>query len=175
MTLDPQVSRREMLQVGATVMLAGDGLVGITENAMVSPESELKALLNLRSAAIGAKDLDRLMSVYSPEIVYFDIVPPLRYAGATALRARFADWFERWESAIGQQTHDVNILASGDVAIAHMLIYASGTLKTGRQVGYWVRVSNGCRRLAQGWALTHEHVSLPVDLASGRAVMDLVP
>ena len=142
---------------------------------MTSTQSEVRALLDSRSDAMRSRDLDRTMSLYSPEIVYFDLVPPLRYAGAAALRARFADWFSRWQSAIGQEISDLDILAEGDVAAAHMLIRTSGTLQGGRQVGYWVRVSNGCRRVNQRWLITHEHVSLPVELPSGRAVMDLVP
>ena len=121
------------------------------------------------------KDIDRLMSLYSPDVVYFDLVPPLRYAGAAALRARFLDWFGRWTGSIGQEIRDLNVLASGDVASAHMLIWASGTLKDGREVGYWVRTTNGCQRSNDRWLITHEHVSLPVDMASGRAAMDLVP
>lgn len=142
---------------------------------MASTESEVRALFEGRSEAMGMKDIDRLMSLYSPDIVYFDLVPPLRYAGTAALRERFLDWFGRWESAIGQGIRDLNVLESGDVAAAHMLIWASGTLKDGREVGYWVRTTNGCQRSNDTWLITHEHVSLPVDMASGRAAMDLVP
>ena len=56
-----------------------------------------------------------------------------------------------------------------------MLIRASGTLKNGREVGYWVRATDCCRRSHHGWLITHEHVSLPVDIANGKAVMNLVP
>lgn len=115
------------------------------------------------------------MALYSPDIVYFDVVPPLRYAGSAALRDRFLHWFEGWTSAIGMETRDLDILASGDVAAAHMLLRASGTRTNGREVGYWVRTSNGCRRSDHGWLITHEHVSLPVEFESGRVVMDLVP
>jgi ketosteroid isomerase-like protein len=142
---------------------------------MASIQSEVKALFDDRSEAMGMKDIDRTMSLYSPDIVYFDLVPPLRYEGSAALRARFSDWFERWESAIGQEVRDLNILANEDIAAAHMLIRASGTLRTGQEVGYWVRVSNCCRRSNNRWLITHEHVSLPVDLKSRSVVMDLVP
>jgi hypothetical protein len=49
------------------------------------------------------------------------------------------------------------------------------TLRDGRKVGYWVRVSNACQRIEGRWLITHEHVSLPVDLQSAAAVMDLAP
>jgi ketosteroid isomerase-like protein len=135
----------------------------------------IKALLDRRGEAAWAKDIDQLMSVFSPDIVYFDIVPPLRYSGADALRERFTDWFGRWQGPIGQELHDVEVLASGDVAAAHMLVRASGTLLDGREVDYWVRVSDFCRRDGDRWRITHEHVSLPVDLATRTVVMDLTP
>jgi ketosteroid isomerase-like protein len=142
---------------------------------MDSTPSEVGALLDSRSEAIRTKDIDRLMSVYSPDVVYFDLVPPLRYAGSAALRERFQQWFGRWKSAIGQEISDVNIAASGDVAVAHMLVRAGGTLMDGREVGYWVRATDCCQRSDGGWLITHEHVSLPVDFESGSAVMDLAP
>lgn len=142
---------------------------------MASVQSEVRALLDSRSDAIWARDIDRLMALYSPDIVYFDLVPPLRYTGSAALRERFLDWFPRWESPIGQELDDVSISASGDVAAAHMLIRASGTLKGGREVGYWVRASNSFQRSPAGWLIRHEHVSLPVDLVTGSVVMELVP
>lgn len=142
---------------------------------MLSTDSEIRALFDSRSDAIRAKDLDRLMSLYSADIVYFDLVPPLQYAGSATLRDRFSHWFERWESAIRQEIRELKIVASGDVAAAHMLIRAHGTLKNGRLVGYWVRASNSCQRSNGRWFITHEHVSLPVEFPSGTAAMDLAP
>jgi ketosteroid isomerase-like protein len=145
------------------------------EDVMASPQSEVKALLDSRSDAVWVKDIDRLLSFYSPDIVYFDVVPGLQYTGSAALRPRFLEWFDAFQGSIGQEIRDLHVAASGDIAVAYMLIRASGTLKTGREVGYWVRVTTCCRRSNDRWLVTHEHVSLPVDFESGNAVMDLVP
>jgi ketosteroid isomerase-like protein len=142
---------------------------------MASTQSEVKALLDNWSGAIRAKDIDRLMPLYSPDVVYFDVVPPLQYTGSDALRRDFLRWFDTWQSSIGVEIHDLKILVSGDVAAAYMLHRTSGTLKDAREVGYWVRATVCCQRSNQKWLITHEHVSLPVDFKSGSAVMDLVP
>ena len=142
---------------------------------MDSTQSEIRALLDSQSDAMRAKDIDRLMAVYAPDIVYFDVVPPLRYVGTAALRDRFLQWFDSWKGLIGLEIRDLNIVANGDLAVAHWLSRASGTLQNGQAVGSWVRVTNCCQRSNQRWVVTHEHVSWPVDAMSGRAAKDVVP
>jgi ketosteroid isomerase-like protein len=142
---------------------------------MESAESEIRALLDSRSEAARARDIDRLMAHYAAEIVYFDVVPPLQYAGAEALRARFLQWFDGFQGAIVMASHTLNVSASADVAFAGMLTHTSGTLKNGHEVGHWVRVTVCCKRSNGRWLITHEHVSLPVDVRSRSAATDLVP
>lgn len=142
---------------------------------MDSTQSEVRVLLDSWSGAIRKKDIDGLMSLYSPDIVYFDVVPPLRYTGSAAIRRNFLRWFDSWNGSIGVEIRDLNILASGDTAAAYMLHRTSGALKDGREVGYWVRATVCCQRSNHRWLITHEHISLPVDFQSGSAAMDLVP
>jgi uncharacterized protein (TIGR02246 family) len=142
---------------------------------MASTESEVKALFDNQFEAMRTKNIDRLMSLYSPDVVYFDVVPPLQYVGAAALRGRFLQWFDGWKSAISMEMRDLRILSSGDLAVAHWLSRASGALTNGHDAGSWVRATSCCRRLDHKWLITHEHISWPVDAKSGAAVTDLVP
>jgi ketosteroid isomerase-like protein len=142
---------------------------------MGSTRSEVEAFYDGLFDAIHAKDLDRLMAGYSPEVVYFDVVPPLRFAGSAALRARFAAWFAGFHGPIAMEARDFEVSTSGDIAVAHWFSRARGTLTDGRDVGTWVRATSCARRTDHGWLVTHEHISLPADLATGRAVADLVP
>jgi uncharacterized protein (TIGR02246 family) len=171
------VTRHENTLVGAATTPAGGCLAAVPgmEDAVASTESEVRALLDRWSDAIRAKDIERLMALYAPDIVYFDVVPPLHYTGSAALRRNFLRWFDAWQSEIGQEIRDLTVAASGEIAVAHLLIRASGTLKNGHEVGYWVRATVCCQRADQRWVITHEHISLPVDVASGRAATDLVP
>lgn len=138
-------------------------------------EPEIRTLVDSRSEAIRMKDIDRLMSYYSPDIAYFDAVPPLQYVGSGALRDRFLQWFDGYKTGIGQDVRHLNIVASGDVAVAFMLIRAGGTLKNGNEFESWVRATSCCKRSNITWLIAHEHISVPVDPGSGRAAVDLVP
>jgi uncharacterized protein (TIGR02246 family) len=142
---------------------------------MDSTEHEVRALFANQSQAMQAKDIDRLMALYAPDVVYFDTVPPLRYVGSADLRGRFTQWFAGYSGPIRMDVRDLDIATSGDIAVAHWLSRASGTLQNGREVGSWVRVTSCCRQFNDGWLVTHEHVSWPVDLVTGRVAADLAP
>jgi len=142
---------------------------------VVTTQSDVSSLLERQSEAIQAKDIERLMSLYSPDVVYFDVVPPLQYAGAAALRERFTQWFDGYAGAISMETRDLKIATSGDIAVAHWLSRAIGTLKNGQEVGAWVRATSCCQWSHHEWLIVHEHISLPANVRTGNAAMDLIP
>jgi ketosteroid isomerase-like protein len=148
------------------------------EDAMA--QSEVKSLLDSRVEASRAKDIDRLMSLYSPDIVYFDCVPPLQgFIGSDAVRRNFLRWFTEYEGPIGLETRGLNIAMSGDVAFAHMLHLDKGNVhlaKAGLE-GAWIRSTVCCQRSSHGWLITHEHISWPFEFnkKGGNVVMSLAP
>ncbi|MEV1175905.1 nuclear transport factor 2 family protein [Nonomuraea sp. NPDC049784] len=130
---------------------------------MTSNDSEVKALLDSRVDACQAKDIDRLMSHYSSDIVYYDVVPPLQFVGADEVRGNFVRWFDEYDGPIGLETHDLTIATHADVAFANMLHLDSGTRKNGLQSSIWVRSTVCCRRSSDKWLITHEHISVPIN------------
>lgn len=128
---------------------------------MPSTESALRQLLTDRVEACQTKDIDRLMSLYAPDIVYFDVVPPLRFSGAADVRRNFVRWFDEYDGPIDLQTHELSVAPSADVAFAHMLHLDSGTRRNGFNDGVWVRSTVCCRRFGDRWLITHEHISMP--------------
>lgn len=128
---------------------------------MAADESELKALLDSRVDACQAKDIDRLMALYSPGIVYYDVVPPLQFVGSADVRRNFIRWFDQYDGPIGLETHDLDIAVSADAAFAHMLHLDSGTRNSGPEGAVWLRSTVCCQRTDGKWLITHEHISMP--------------
>ena len=128
---------------------------------MASNDSEIRILLDSRVDACRAKDIDRLMSLYSPDIVCYDVVPPLQFTGSAKVRRNFVRWIDEYDGPIGLETRDLSIAASADVAFAHMLHLDSGTRKNGPKGAVWVRSTVCCQRSGGKWLVTHEHISLP--------------
>lgn len=129
--------------------------------AIASNTAEIRSLLESRVAAVKAKDIDRLMSLYSPEIVYYDVVPTLQFVGSDEVRRNFVRWFEEYDGEIGLETHHLNIVTGADVAFAHMLHVDSGSRKNGVDGAIWIKSTVCCRQSGDKWLIVHEHISLP--------------
>jgi len=48
-------------------------------------------------------------------------------------------------------------------------------MTTGETTQTWVRVTVGFRKMEGTWRITHEHVSVPCDLETSHALLDLQP
>ena len=125
--------------------------------------------------AVGAKDIDRVMSFYAPHIVSFDIDGPLRYAGVDNKRRAWENVFTAYAGPIGYEVRELSVATDGELAIAHSLNHVSGTLMSGRAASIWVRGTICLRRIDGVWLIVHDHVSVPADLEHGQALRNLTP
>ena len=140
-----------------------------------SAERQVRAVVDRIAAAIRDKDVDAVMAHYAPDIVAFDLPPPLQYRGAAMIRKRLSQWLCSFQGEIGFDMRDVAITAGDDVAFCHSLNRVSGTTRDGVAVDMWWRATNGFRRIPGGWVVTHGHSSEPFDMTSGKARTDLQP
>ena len=76
---------------------------------------------------------------------------------------------------IDYEVRDLDVTVGGDVAFVRSLNRLSGTLAGGRRAATWVRWTGCLRRLDGEWLIVHDHVSVPLDMASGTALTGLEP
>jgi ketosteroid isomerase-like protein len=125
--------------------------------------------------ALSAKDIDRAMSFYAPDLVSFDINPPLRYAGTDRKRQAWLEAFRVYSGGFSYYVRELDVAAQGELAFVHSLNHVTGTLANGHTTDMWVRWTACFRRVDGAWRIVHDHVSVPADLAHGKAVTDLEP
>jgi uncharacterized protein (TIGR02246 family) len=125
--------------------------------------------------AFRAKDIDAVMSLYAPDVVSFDIVPPLRYVGATDYRRPWQEAFAAYAGPIDYEVRDLNVTMDGAMAFVHSLNRMRGTLNSGVITDLWLRWTACFKRVDGAWLVVHEHVSVPADLEDGRALLTLKP
>ena len=138
---------------------------------MNADEQAIRDLETRFVTAFNAKDVDAIMKVYAPDVVVFDVTPPRQYVGADAYRR---DWQETFASMPGPMKFslsDLDITVDGNHAYSHSIQYVNGAGKDGKPVILNVRVTDVYQRINGNWLITHEHVSVPVDLKTGKPDM----
>jgi uncharacterized protein (TIGR02246 family) len=145
------------------------------DEARSGVEEELRQIVRERVAAVHAKDPEPLAARQAPDIVTFDVLPPLHARGSDAVQAKTQAWFDAYIGDIGYEVRDLHVSADGDVGFCSFLYHVSGTLTSGGEVDMWVRATLGCRRIDGRWLITHDHESVPFDAETGRALTALKP
>jgi len=138
-------------------------------------EAEIQRLLDNGIRALHDRNIEGVMSMYAQGVVTFDIVPPLRHIGADALRKLWEEVFSVYQGPIDYEIHDLTITVGDDVAFIHSLNRISGTLNNGQKTELWLRWTAGFRKINGRWLIVLNHNSVPVDLAHGKAALDLKP
>lgn len=125
--------------------------------------------------AFDARDTNAVMELYTPDVVAYDVVPPLQYVGRDDYGKDFARFFAGFKGPLDLQYADVHTQVSGDLAFIEGLERVQGTMTSGEKVDFWVRFTTGLRKVNGRWLDFHDHVSVPVEISTGKAVMDLKP
>ena len=140
-----------------------------------SDEADIRQRISELVDAVRAMDLDAVKPAYAADLVSFDIVPPLQHVGAEAKWNNWVDVFTAYQPPLGYEVRNLAITVGDDVAFGHSLNRISGTLKSGTQTAYWVRWTTCFRKIDGNWLIAHDQVSVPLDVESGRALLNLEP
>lgn len=138
---------------------------------------EIGQLLSNWRKAFEAKDVNGVMALYAPgnALTAYDVVPPLQYKGADAYRKDYADFFSQFDGPLHVELQDSHVEASGGLGLAYGLERITGKMKFGTPVDMWVRYTSGFKKIDGQWRDIHDHVSVPADMNSGKALLDLKP
>lgn len=135
--------------------------------------TQIRERLDAWTQALHAKDLDALMALYAPDTITFDLMPPSQVDGADRYRKNFERWFAAMPGPIDYEMHDLRITTGDEVAFCHSLNHVKATRANGEKADYWVRVTVGFQRRNGQWLVIHDHVSMPMDMQSEKAVSEL--
>jgi len=141
-----------------------------TTSTPVTDEDQIRAVRADRAAAMHDRDAERFVAHYAPQVVKFDLPPPLQLTGpqaraAEALRAWFAS---HPGGPVDYEIRDLTVTADGDVAFCHSLNHLAGALCFRSTIGF--------RKIGGKWLIAHEHNSTPFYMdGSDKAALDLQP
>lgn len=138
-------------------------------------EDQIRELVESWSTAIRIRDSEALVARFASSALVFDLIEPLQYIGAEAVRVRAEQWLSSFEGPLAYEVRDLNITAGDDVAFCHSLNGIRGTKRGGEKIQMWWRATVCFRKIASRWTIVHEHSSVPFDMATGTASLGLKP
>ena len=134
-----------------------------------SDKAQIEALEARFSAAFNAKDVAKIMAVYARDGLFvFDVGPPRQHVG-------WDDYKKDWDGFLGSvsgpvtfKLSDLDVTVVGQVAYGHSIQDIRWTAAGGAAAEMTVRVTDVYRKTAGKWRIVQEHVSVPVDLDTGK-------
>ena len=124
-------------------------------------EGAIRELIENWSTAVRNKNLDGILANHSPDILMFDVPPPIQSKGIEAYKKTW-DLFFHWspDKPIFE-IQKMNITAGNDVAFVTASMRCAG--KTENENGLDFRLTVGLRKIGEEWVVTHEHHSIPAE------------
>ncbi len=133
-------------------------------------ETEIRAILAEWESAVRARDLNRIVARYAPDLVAFDAILALQFKGAEA-------YTKHWEACLGMcsgpmifEIHDLQVRASEELALAYGLVRCGGAGPDGKEMVGWTRMTIAFQKLEGKWLVVHEHFSAPFDVQTNQAL-----
>ncbi len=137
-------------------------------------EAQIQEILEAWATAFRKADIETLLNFYSPEVVAFDMMPPLSFNGKKDYEHAWRKAAENSQAPWMFRAHDRKIYVGGDIAFTHCIAECGGTVEGKLQSGF-IRLTQGFKRHGDKWLIVHDQYSVPVDMESGKALMDLKP
>jgi ketosteroid isomerase-like protein len=138
-------------------------------------EATIRQQVDKIAEGLRAKDLESLKQLYATDIVSFDVEPPLQHVGIEAKLKNWANVFTFFRD-VTYEVRDLALTVSADVAFGHFFGRLSGTLNNGTETsGMWVRATLCFRKIGGNWLISHDQVSVPLNIQTGKGVVDLEP
>jgi len=126
-------------------------------------EAAIRELIESWASAVRARDFHGILANHSPDILMFDVPPPLASKGLEAY-AKTWDLFLSWsDDPVIFDIKSMDITASNDVAFAAALMRCAGTEKSGQRIELEFRLTIGLRKIGEQWVVLHEHHSIPAN------------
>jgi len=151
--------------------------LALSPSANADARADIKALEERFIAAFKAKDIDGIMRVYVPDqtLFVFDLVPPRQYVGAAAYRKDWQEFLGIFDGPISVELSELAIAIDHSLAYGHSIQHVVGTDKQGKKIDLTVRVTDVYKKIKGNWLVVHEHISVPVDLDTGKPDLSSKP
>ena len=152
----------EALALATALLISGAAKAAAEDEAII---------LGIEEDMAAAQTVDGVMGTWDKDVVWYDINPG-EVDGLAAVRADFGQQIAHVKN-IRTEILRIKIVADTHIGYAYSTqhLVADG-VNGAPDVDFTFRETDCFQKKAGKWTLMHQHISLPVDLKSGKAVLD---
>jgi ketosteroid isomerase-like protein len=156
--------------ISVTALLVNAASFASPAHADPADSAQLQTLEQKLAAAVEARDTDAIMRAYIADesLFVFDVIPPRQYVGAKAFRKDWEDFLAGTKGSLTYEITDLAVVPVGSVAYGHSIQRIVTTGTKGDPVDLTTRVTDVYRKIDGRWVIVQEHISIPVDLNTGK-------
>src|SRR4030088_1095694 len=132
-------------------------------NSRTIDESAIRDLVENWAKSVRTRNLDGILANHSPEILMFDVPPPIQSNGIQAYKKTWDLFFSSSPDPAVFDITEMNITAGEDVAFVTALMRCVVTEVNREKFDLDFRLTIGLRKIAGQWTVMHEHHSIPAD------------
>lgn len=147
------------------------------DGAKSSDEAQIRRLEQNFSDAVKAKDVDKIMANYQSgaKLVVFDVIPPREYVGWDAYKKDWQGFLGAFDGPVTFDMSGLSVTTDGTMAYSYSFQHLAGKMRDGSASSITVRVTDVYRKSGGKWLIVHEHISVPVDLKTGKPDLQSTP
>ena len=131
--------------------------------ALSQEEMDIRALIDRWSSSVRRQDYAGIRADHHPDILMFDVPPPLFSRGLDAYMATWDLFFSCSDKPVVFDFHDLQITAGSDTAFATGIGHCVSTDPHGKHEALQFRLTMGFRKIDGRWLIIHEHHSVPAE------------
>ena len=130
---------------------------------IATDQDRIKALLEDWADAVRRHDLPAILAHHEPDMVMFDLPPPLQCKGIEAYAETWGLLFRHHQPGTAFDFSELDVIAGADVAFAVAVMWCGpGSSNTrGEEDGFLFRLTVCLQKVGDAWRIVHEHHSLP--------------
>lgn len=124
-------------------------------------QAEIRAVIDGWAEATRNQELDAIMAFHAPEVRTFDCHSVYQFKGAESYRAFYEACLACMQGKMTFEIEDLEVVAGGDVAVAHFIAGCGATGLDGSRHEGRLRSTLCFERTGGEWLITHSHCSAP--------------
>jgi ketosteroid isomerase-like protein len=131
--------------------------------AVTADAITIRNLLENWADAVRRHDLPAILAYHEPDILMFDLPPPLQCRGIEAYQQTWDLFFRYHKPGTAFDINELAVTAGNNVAFATAIMRCGpgSSSNPAEKDGFLFRLTVGLRKVNGDWRIVHEHHSIP--------------